>query len=77
MWRAPWDLKTGLIATQALPMTLLAFCLGLGIGPLGWYAMWPVSALCVLLGLLGVFWTHAEQGRQRAPDPYRAGHADG
>ena len=32
--RAPWSIKTGLIAPQALPMTLLAFCLGLGIGPL-------------------------------------------
>jgi DHA1 family tetracycline resistance protein-like MFS transporter len=32
--RAPWSLRNGLIAPAALPMTLLAFCLGLGIGPL-------------------------------------------
>lgn len=32
--RPAWTLRNGLIARDALPMTLVAFCLGLGIGPL-------------------------------------------
>jgi MFS family permease len=56
----------------ALSTYFMGFDVGIGLGAvllgyvsqtLGWEAMWPISALCVLLGLLGVFWSHAEQGR--------------
>src|SRR5262252_8750660 len=32
--RAGWSFRTGLIAVDALPVAWMAFCLGLGIGPI-------------------------------------------
>lgn len=47
----------------------MGFDVGIGIGAIGlgflsqtagWEFMWPVSAACVLLGLLGVLWSRAK-----------------
>jgi MFS family permease len=34
MTRVAWTFRTGLISTRALPMAWMAFCIGMGIGPL-------------------------------------------
>jgi MFS family permease len=34
MTRTAWSIRTGLISLQALPMAWMAFCIGMGIGPL-------------------------------------------
>jgi MFS family permease len=32
--KAPWNLKTGIVSKPALPAAWLAFCLGMGVGPI-------------------------------------------
>jgi predicted MFS family arabinose efflux permease len=50
----------------ALSTYFMGFDIGIGLGAialgflsqsLGWEVMWPASAVCVLLGLLGIFWS--------------------
>jgi MFS family permease len=67
------DVAGGSQRGLALSTYFMGFDVGIGIGAIamgylsqtvGWEIMWPVSAGCVLVGLLGVFWSHAEPRRE-------------
>jgi MFS family permease len=62
----------------ALSTYFMGFDIGIGLGAIalgflsqsiGWDIMWPASGVCVLLGLLGVFWARAKpvHSGQRGP----------
>jgi MFS family permease len=53
--RPPWSLRHGVISVQALPQTWMAFCLGMGIGPLNTFL--PIFATTRGIDNPGFFFT--------------------